>query len=659
MRRFWIIQRRRGEPRRRAAVDDLAIGGVQADIRYVTPEDVRTYRLGSILNGGGAFPANDKYAKVSDWVALADRYYDASMDSSEGAPPVPVIWGTDAVHGHNNVIGATLFPHNIGLGAAHDPDLIQRIGEVTAREVAATGIDWTFAPTVAVVRDNRWGRSYEGYSQRPDIVRAYAGRMVQGLQGTPGTPTFLDINHVVAAAKHYIGDGGTDRGIDRGDNLSSEQELFDIHGQGYVAAIQAGVQTVMASYNSWQGSKLHGQHHLLTDVLKTRMGFDGLVVSDWDGIDEVQGCSKDRCSQAVNAGIDLFMVPEQWHAFLQNTVAQVRAGDIPESRIDDAVTRILRVKLRAGLFEKGRPSSRPLGNRLALVGAPEHRAVAREAVRKSLVLLKNSYGLLPLRRRINVLVAGDGADDIGKQSGGWTISWQGTGNTNTDFPGATSIFGGIRAAVVPAGGTATLSVDGTYRSRPDVAIVVFGENPYGEWHGDIKTVEFRGADPIDILRPAPEVSPRGAWSAPRTPAAVPDESGPDSNLALVRRMRQRGVPVVAVFLTGRPRGVTAELDAADAFVVAWLPGSEGAGIADVLFRANNGAINYDFTGKLSFAWPRSAANGNPNRSGMGDSPLFPYGFGLTYCIRHCDAPLSQTVWQTQPSSMSQNTPTSR
>jgi beta-glucosidase len=317
------------------------------------------------------------------------------------------------------------------------------------------------------------------------------------------------------------------------------------------------------------------------------------------------------------------------------------------------------VKLRAGLFEKGRPSSRPLGNRLALVGAPEHRAVAREAVRKSLVLLKNSDGLLPLRRRINVLVAGDGADDIGKQSGGWTISWQGTGNTNADFPGATSIFGGIRAAVVPAGGTATLSVDGTYRSRPDVAIVVFGENPYAEWHGDIKTVEFRAADPVDILRPAPEVSPRGAWSASRTPAAAPDESGSDSNLALVRRMRQRGVPVVAVFLTGRPRGVTAELDAANAFVVAWLPGSEGAGIADVLFRANNGAINYDFTGKLSFAWPRSAANGNANRSDIGDSPLFPYGFGLTYCIRHCDAPLSQTEWQTQPSSMSQNTPTSR
>src|SRR5882724_9014305 len=461
---------------------------VQADIRYVTPEDIRKYRLGSVLNGGGAFPGGHKHATVADWIALADRFYDASMNTSAGAPAIPVIWGTDAVHGHNNAYGATLFPHNIGLGAAHDPQLIERIGEATASEVAATGIDWTFAPTVAVVRDDRWGRAYEGYSQRPDIVRAYAGRMVQGLQGTPGTPTFLDINHVVAAAKHYIGDGGTDRGIDRGDNLSSEQELFDIHGQGYVAAIQAGVQTVMASYNSWQGVKMHGQRHLLTDVLKTRMGFDGIVVSDWDGVDEVQGCAKDRCAQAINAGIDLFMVPEQWHAFLQNTVAQVRAGDIPESRIDDAVTRILRVKLRAGLFEKGRPSSRPLGNRLALVGAPEHRAVAREAVRKSLVLLKNSDGLLPLRRRINVLVAGDGADDIGKQSGGWTISWQGTGNTNTDFPGATSIFDGIRSAVTAAGGTATFSADGSYQTKPEAAIVVFGESPYAEWHGDIKSL---------------------------------------------------------------------------------------------------------------------------------------------------------------------------
>ncbi|MEA3149446.1 MAG: beta-glucosidase, partial [Gammaproteobacteria bacterium] len=343
---------------------------VQPDIRYATPDDVRTYRPGSILNGGGAFPGDDKHAAAADWVALADRYYDASMDISGGAPAIPVIWGTDAVHGHNNVFGATLFPHNIGLGAAHDPDLLERIGKATASEVAATGIDWTFAPTVAVVQDDRWGRAYEGYSQQPDIVRAYAGRMVQGLQGAAGTAEFLGSDRIVATAKHFIGDGGTYQGIDRGDNRASEAELLAIHGQGYLSAIHAGVQTVMVSYNSWKGVKMHGQHHLITDVLKGSMGFDGLVVSDWDAIDEVQSCSKDRCSQAVNAGIDLFMVPEQWKDFIRNTVEQVRNGDIPEARIDDAVTRILRVKLRAGLFDKGRPSSRPLANRQHLIGAP-------------------------------------------------------------------------------------------------------------------------------------------------------------------------------------------------------------------------------------------------------------------------------------------------
>jgi beta-glucosidase len=638
---------------------------VQADIRYVTPDDERTYRLGSILNGGGAFPANDKHADISDWVGLADRFYDASMDTSLGIPAIPVIWGTDAVHGHNNVIGATLFPHNIGLGAAHDPDLVQRIGEATAQEVAATGIDWTFAPTVAVVRDGRWGRAYEGYSQQPELVRAYAGRMIRGLQGTAGTSGFLDTDHIVATAKHFIGDGGTDGGIDRGDNPASEQELLDIHGQGYIAALEAGVQTVMASYNSWRGAKMHAQHHLLTDVLKTRMGFDGLVVSDWDGIDEVQGCSKDHCSQAVNAGIDLFMVPELWRTFVQNTVAQVHAGDIPESRINDAVSRILRVKLRAGLFEKGRPSSRPLANRRALLGAPEHRAVAREAVRKSLVLLKNSGGLLPLRRNVKVLVAGDGADDIGKQSGGWTISWQGTGNSNADFPGATSIFEGIRATVAAAGGTATLSTDGSYRYRPDVAIVVFGENPYAEWHGDIRSVDFRGPDPVDISRPWPEVPAPGAWSELRaaargsTPTRPAGTAATDPDLALLLGLRHKDIPVVAVFLTGRPRGVTAELDASNAFVVAWLPGSEGEGIADVLFRSVGGTVNFDFTGKLSFDWPRNAAQEGPDRGDGHLSPLFPYGFGLTYCIQHCDAPLSRKLWRTQPSSMSRNTPMSR
>jgi beta-glucosidase len=571
---------------------------VQADIRSVTPEDVRTFRLGSVLNGGGAWPGNQKASSIADWVALADRFYDASMDSSGGAPAIPVIWGVDAVHGHNNVIGATLFPHNIALGAARDPDLIERIGEVTAREVAATGLDWTFAPTVTVVRDDRWGRTYEGYSEDPEIVRAYAGRMIRGLQGRAGTPAFLDSARIVATAKHFIGDGGTEGGVDRGDNLSAERELLDIHAQGYITALQAGVQTVMVSYNSWQGWKVHGQRYLITDVLKERLAFDGMVVSDWDGIDEVQGCSRDKCPQAVNAGIDLFMVPVDWKAFLANTVEQVRSGVIPEARIDEAVRRILRVKLRAGLFDKGRPSSRPQANRAAIVGAPEHRAVAREAVRKSLVLLKNANGLLPLRRNARVLVAGDGADDVGKQCGGWTITWQGTENSNADFPGSTSLFAGIRDAVEAAGGTATLSVDGSFDSRPDVAIVVYGEDPYAEWHGDAKSIDYQG------------------------------ESGAD--LALLRRLRHSGIPVVSIFLTGRPLVVNAELDASDAFVVAWWPGTEGGGVADVIFRKADGERNYDFAGKLSYSWPGTPAQTTLNRNDRRYDPLFPYGFGLTY-----------------------------
>jgi beta-glucosidase len=573
------------------------------------------------------------------------------MDTSNGAPAIPIIWGTDAVHGHNNVFGATLFPHNIGLGATHDPNLIERIGEVTAREVAVTGIDWTFAPTVAVVRDDRWGRSYEGYSEDPEIVRSYAGRMIRGLQGAAGGASFLNASHVVATAKHYIGDGGTARGIDHGDNCASEQELLRIHAQGYIAAIQAGVQTVMVSYNSWQGTKMHGQKHLLTDVLKGRLGFDGLVISDWDGVDEVQGCSKDRCARAIDAGIDVFMVPNEWQGFIRNTVAQVRAGDLPESRIDDAVTRILRVKLRAGLFEKGRPSSRPVANHRELLGAQAHRAVAREAVRKSLILLKNTNSLLPLRRNINVLVAGDGANDIAQQSGGWTLSWQGTGNSNEDFPGATSIFEGIRASVEAAAGTATLSVDGSYRftqpgSKPNVAIVVFGEHPYAEWHGDIPSIDHPHTLGVQsekaLLRPAPEASVLGASCDNRTASSTRKTSVPaaerklDPNLALLRHLKERGIPVVALFLTGRPLWITPELEAADAFVVAWLPGTEGGGIADVLFRKNDGQVNYDFTGKLSYSWPRDPEQTALNRGDSHYAPLFPYGFGLTYCNRDCD-----------------------
>jgi beta-glucosidase len=571
---------------------------VQADIRSVTPDDVRKYRLGSVLNGGGAFPGGNKHASVGEWVELADRFYEASMDTTGGALAIPIMWGTDAVHGHNNVVGATLFPHNIGLGAAHDPDLMERIGAATAREVAATGLDWVFAPVVAVVRDDRWGRTYESYSEDPEMVRSYADRIVRGLQGAPGSPTLLNAARVLATAKHFIGDGGTADGVDRGDNRSSEADLLRIHGQGYIAALNAGVQTIMASYNTWKGLKVHGVQYLLTDVLKQRMQFDGIVVSDWDGVDEVQGCSKDKCAQAINAGIDMVMVPEAWKNFIGNTLDQVRSESIPLARIDDAVTRILRVKYRAGLFAKGPPSSRLLANKRELIGAPEHRELARQAVRESLVLLKNERGLLPLRRNSRVLVVGDGADNIPKQTGGWSVTWQGTENSSAEFPGATSIFQGIARTVEPGGGKASSSADGL-QPRPDVAIVVFGEDPYAEWFGDLKSIDYRGA-------------------------------AGGTELALLRDLQQQSLPRVCVFLTGRPLWVEPELAACDAFVVAWLPGSEGGGIADVLFRKADGDINYNFTGKLSFSWPRAVTQTALNRNDAKYDALFPYGFGLRY-----------------------------
>ncbi len=568
---------------------------VQPDIRSVTPDDVRKYRLGSVLNGGGAWPGENKHASVADWVALADSFFDASMDTTNGQLAIPIIWGTDAMHGHSNVIGATLFPHNIGLGAAHNPDLLERIGTVTAHEVAVTGLDWAFAPVVAVVRDDRWGRTYESYSEDPEIVRTYADRMVRGLQGARGSKEFLDASHVLATAKHFIGDGGTTDGVDRGDTHLSEADLLKIHGPGYVAAIDAGVQTIMASYNSWNGLKVHGHQHLLTEVLKKRMGFDGIVVSDWDGVDEVQGCSKDKCAPAINAGIDMVMVPNDWKNFIGNTIEQVRTEKIPLARVNDAVSRILRVKFRAGLFERGRPSSRPLANKTALLGAPEHRELARQAVRESLVLLKNERGLLPLRRNSRVLVVGDGADNISKQTGGWTVTWQGTENTNADFPGATSIYQGIARAVEEGGGKASASAGGP---KPEVAVVVFGEDPYAEWFGDLRSIDYRGAG--------------------------------GAELALLQQLRQDSVPSVCVFLTGRPLWIEPELAACDAFVVAWLPGTEGGGIADVLFRKADGSVNHNFTGKLSFSWPRTVAQTSLNRNDRKYDPLFPYGFGLRY-----------------------------
>jgi beta-glucosidase len=568
---------------------------IQADTSSVRPADLRKYPLGSILAGGNSPPlGSDDRAHAQAWIETARAFREVSLEQRAGHTPIPVIFGIDAVHGNNNIIGATIFPHNIALGAAHDPDLVGRIGRVTAAETAATGIDWAFGPTVAVPQDDRWGRTYEGYSEAPDLVRQYAAAMVLGLQGEPGAGKLLQRGLVAASTKHFLGDGGTTNGFDQGDTDVSEADLIRIHAAGYPQAIDAGALTVMASYSSWQGVKMHGNHSLITGVLKGRFGFEGFVVSDWNGHGQLPGCTDESCAAAILAGIDMLMAPASWKGLFENTLAQVHSGAIPQQRIDDAVRRILRVKARLGLFE----AERPWEGRDGVIGALEHRAVAREAVRKSLVLLKNNGGVLPLKGSARVLVAGSGADDIGQQSGGWTLSWQGTGNKNSDFPNGQSIYSGLKQVLESAGGHAELQVDGRFSVKPDVAVVVFGETPYAEMQGDICTVEYQPGDKRD--------------------------------LALLQKLKAQHIPVVAVFLSGRPLWVNPELNASDAFVAAWLPGTEGAGIADVLVGDAAGKPRQDFNGKLSFSWPQSAAQTRLNFGQQPYDPLFEYGYGLTY-----------------------------
>ncbi|MCS5591338.1 MAG: exo 1,3/1,4-beta-D-glucan glucohydrolase, partial [Gammaproteobacteria bacterium] len=580
---------------------------IQGDIGSITPNELREYHLGSVLNGGNSAPEGDNRTTPSAWVALADEFWLASTDKTDGRTGIPALWGTDAVHGHNNILGATIFPHNIGLGAAHDPNLMHQIGTVTAKEILVTGLDWTFAPTIAVVRDDRWGRTYESYSEDPAIVKEYAGYLVEGIQGKLSDKTFLDDEHLIATAKHFLGDGGTIDGRDQGDNISSEEELRDIQGTGYPIAINRGVQSVMASFNSWHGRKMHAYKELLNDVLVDQMGFDGFVVGDWNGHGQVEGCTNESCAAAFNNGIDMFMAPDSWKELYANTLAQVKSGEIKMARLDQAVSRILRVKIRAGLFDAGLPSQRKYAGRYELLAAPEHRKIARQAVRQSLVLLKNEKQLLPISPSANILVAGDGADNIGKQTGGWTLSWQGTGNSKAHFPSGISIFDGIEEQVKAAGGKATLSANGEYPHKPDVAIVVFGENPYAEFQGDRAHLDFQSED----------------------------------GLKLLRKFRSQGIPTVAVFLSGRSMWVNPEINASDAFVAAWLPGTEAGGIADVLLRKANGDIQYDFHGRLSFSWPRTGAQTAVNVGDKDYNPLFAYGYGLKYSDKGAVGVLSE------------------
>ncbi|MGZ2411112.1 beta-glucosidase [Sphingomonas sp. F9_3S_D5_B_2] len=572
---------------------------VQADISAVTPDEVRKYKLGSILAGGNSSPGGNEKAPAADWLRQADAFWTAARAADWHGDKIPLIYGIDAVHGHANIVGATIFPQNIGLGAARDPDLIRRIGAVTAKEMAVTGFDWDFSPTLAVVRDDRWGRTYEGFSEDPSVTRLYAGKMVEGLQGRAGSKSFLGAGHVIATAKHFVGDGGTAGGKDQGDNPSTPVQLRDIHGAGYPPAIEAGAQAVMASFSSVHGERMHGNRDLLTGALKQDMHFDGLVVGDWNAHGQVPTCTNTDCPASINAGLDMFMAPDSWKGLYASTLAEAKSGTIPMSRLDDAVRRILRVKLRAHMFEKAAPSARPFAGKFNLLGAAAHRAVARQAVRESLVLLKNSKQLLPLSRKANVLVAGDGADNISKQSGGWTITWQGTGLTNADFPHAQSIWSGIKEAVNAGGGNATLSADGTFSGKPDVAVVVFGEDPYAEFVGDRpRSLEFSPADKKD--------------------------------LELLRRLKAAGIPTVSIFLSGRPMWVNPELNASDAFIAAFLPGGEGGGIADVIFRKPTGGIANDFRGKLSYSWPKRADQTALNVGDADYDPLFAFGHGLRY-----------------------------
>lgn len=562
---------------------------IQADIGSIKPEDLLTYPLGSILAGGNSSPGGDERAAPERWVELA-RAFRAAAAARPGAR-IPLIYGIDAVHGHNNVVGATIFPHNIGLGAARDPDLIRRIGEATALEVAVTGADWTFGPTLAVPRDDRWGRAYEGYGENPEIARSYAGPMTFGLQGVLSAEGPLAAGRIAGSAKHFLADGGTTGGKDQGDFAGAEQELIDIHLSGYPQAIDAGVLSIMASFSSWNGVKHSGNESILTDVLRGPLGFTGFVVSDWNAHGQLPGCSNESCALAFNAGIDMFMAPDSWKPLYANTLAQARSGEISMARLDEAVRRILIAKVKAGLFNP----ERPVEGRFEHLGSAEHRALAREAVRKSLVLLKNE-GVLPIRPDARVLVAGAAADDIGQASGGWTLTWQGTGNRNADFPNGQSIWGGIEEAVRAGGGVATLSPDGAYDQKPDVAIVVFGETPYAEFQGDVDTLDFLPTEPLETLK----------------------------------RLKAAGVPTVAVFLSGRPMWTNPEINASDAFVAAWLPGTEGGGVADVLVGYAAGKPRHDFAGVLSFSWPKDARGEPLNEGQPGYDPQFAYGYGLSY-----------------------------
>ena len=551
--------------------------------------DIQKYFLGSLLSGGSSDPKAGN--SLAAWTDMCDGYQEHALKTRLR---IPILYGADAVHGHNNVLGAVIFPHNVGLGCTRNPKLVESAARVTAEEVRATGVNWTFAPCVTVPRDERWGRTYEGFGEAPELARTLGEAAVRGLQRNDlGDPL-----SVLACAKHFVGDGGTMIGtagfpnpagkrlLDQGDTQLSEADLRKIHLQGYISTVKAGVGSVMPSYNSWNGVKVSGIRRLLTGILKLELGFDGFLISDYKAVNQITKDYKEAIGISINAGMDMVMVPTDYEQFFNLLLELVKEGKVPMARIDDAVTRILRVKFAMGLMNKSRS---PLADRRLhnTFGSAKHRQVARECVRQSLVLLKNEKRTLPLSKKLaRIHVGGKSADDIGNQCGGWTIEWQGKSGEVT--PGGTTILKAIQNTVSQAT-RVTSSKDGSGAAGADVGIVVIGETPYAEGVGDRDDLALAAED-----------------------------------VTAINNMKQAGIPVVVVLFSGRPMIINDALGRCDAFVAAWLPGTEGQGVTDVLFG------DYKPTGKLSFSWPRSMAQIPINVGDRKYDPLFKYGFGLTF-----------------------------
>ena len=552
---------------------------IQADYNAIAghEEDITRLALGSVLNGGSSDPGDNSPRAWADAIDACARRALATRLK------IPLLYGVDAVHGHNNIPGAVIVPHNIGFGAARDPVLVERAARVTAEEVLATGANWTFSPGVIVARDERWGRTYESFGEQPDLVGRLGAGAIRGYQ----TADLASPVSVLACAKHFLGDGGTTGGKDQGDTVCDEATLRRLFLAPYVDAVRAGVGSIMVSYSSWNGIKMHGQSRLLTDVLKGELGFRGFLVSDWAAIDQLPGDYATQIATSINAGLDMIMIPNgpgkknNYDEFAALLGEHLRAGRVSKARIDDAVRRILRVKLAMGLADRPLVSRSRLGE----IGSAEHRAVARECVQRSLVLLKNERSAFPLAKSIRRLaVVGAAADDLGAQCGGWTVSWQGGHGAVT--PGGTTLLAGLRE-VAPVNCTVTFDAGGANLTGAEAIVVVVAEEPYAEGKGDRKELTV-----------------------------------PEKDLALLRRAHAANVPVVLVLLSGRPLILGEALGLCDALVAVWLPGTEGAGVADVLFGATAP------TGKLPMSWPRTMAQIPVNVGDASYDPLFPYGFGL-------------------------------